>query len=331
MVKVMNFLNKRVAYIILFILGLVVPVLFLFFLSDSNLKSTRLNNIGKYSAKAPPESKSMAYLKKIIANLDTKNTRKNSSSKTRQVISTPPIYKKIILTALDVGSGNKDVGIIMYGGGEEAHIAGPTSITLDYKGNIYLLDAVNNRIKKFLSNGRFLRNIPISEFQLRKLFSRDFPNNGYNYILDYVNERKSRLTIKNKLSKSVVTSFLIDLTMPAQVVKVTNDEIIIIGSIEKTVGDSANALTERENFEKQKSESIYTIQIYSKKGKLLTEIMPFLNSRYKEVWWENEFDITIDDNKNIYLCAMSKKLFFQNDPNPLIGKKLFAIMKFIRQ
>lgn len=53
----------------------------------------------------------------------------------------------------------------------------PTSIAVDSKGNIYILDIVNNRIQKFNDEGRYLLSIPVDSFVGGRVVHKVY--NGY--------------------------------------------------------------------------------------------------------------------------------------------------------
>jgi len=57
-------------------------------------------------------------------------------------------------------------------GVDEPKIYEPDSLEVDSKGNIYILDFINNRIQKFEKNGRYLKSIPIEGFSGKRKRSK---------------------------------------------------------------------------------------------------------------------------------------------------------------
>ena len=71
----------------------------------------------------------------------------------------------------------------------------PSSLAVDSRGNIYILDVVNNRIQKFDKDGRYLKSIPVESFKGEigvweyKIKGREYP---------YVTNSKEKPEVKGK-------------------------------------------------------------------------------------------------------------------------------------
>lgn len=104
------------------------------------------------------------------------------------------VSKEVVIAP--VGSGPGEVGVKAVPG----EPMGPTAITLDVTGSIFVLDRVNARINKYNSGGVFIAGIPISP-EVR--YPRDLAIDaaGALYILDGLSDKVLRFTQAGQLVK----------------------------------------------------------------------------------------------------------------------------------
>lgn len=279
-------------------------------------------------------------------------------------------YKRKIISILNAGSGEQDVGIMTYGGEDTAILSGPDSIAIDKLGYIYLLDPLGNQIKKFTNSGKFIKNIPIPidyDYVASPRFAVNNKQNIYvfgsqevygqeiTYEIYKINQNGAILlhyTVDDQQLRKLLPHLYPDDGNVYEIenhddkrsqVIIKNKAGIIIksfpinlkaASIIKVIGGEiflrGYPLKSSYNY---LQDDICVIQSYSIEGKLLFQEMPFKNSGYLYIIWSsgNNDEIAISDNKDIYLLGIDKKLPNYNSTDPLVEKNLLILMKLTRQ
>ena len=74
----------------------------------------------------------------------------------------PETYSKKVLIEAKWGDGPGEFGFRIWEGDPEF----PRSFVIDSKSNIYILDQLNNRIQKFVKNGKFEKYVSVESFKL---------------------------------------------------------------------------------------------------------------------------------------------------------------------
>jgi len=74
-------------------------------------------------------------------------------------------YESEVILSLPWGSGPNEIGYAKDGPEDQEGLRyGPTAIDVDQDGNLYILDAVNQRVKVFDQNGELLRSFPVGRW-----------------------------------------------------------------------------------------------------------------------------------------------------------------------
>jgi len=170
----------------------------------------------------------------------------------------------------------------------------PTDVAVDSKGDVFVLDAGNNRIQKYSSDGEFLLsfgNEGQGPGELINPSTIEFNINGDIYISNTGNLRievyDSQGNVKNSLKPGpYIQNFLL----------LSSGEFVINSNISKVL----NVETNEQFYELIKSEP-YLLEIYSKDGDLKRQLgKQRIYDTFEFQMMGNEFFYCADRNDNIY-------------------------------
>lgn len=108
-------------------------------------------------------------------------------------------YEPVTIIKANWGGESGDFGLA-----REAEGNCPQSLSVDERGNLAILDAVNNRVQLFSSLGNWLKNIPISTrgFDVKYIEEKIYVLAPYDYVLeefDHIGKSKRKIEINRRI------------------------------------------------------------------------------------------------------------------------------------